>query len=181
MNKVEWVMRVGGNVHFVYAKPCWFLWFSMDQEHSGNQADTSQPAAESQPSLLAPCHTLFQSNPVHGDDTAWSNQYGLMLSVLSYNTSSSVFCDRIMLKCHSFLYVSVILVILAIIPFCNNAIAPKQFRTCSSIALKVRQGKRQNTTSSISFGRAKKNKTQPNIITNTFILTSCGGISDPGI
>lgn len=69
MNKVEWVMRVGGNVHFVYAKPCWFLWFSMDQEHSGNQADTSQPAAESQPSLhvtLCFSQTQYMVMILHG-------------------------------------------------------------------------------------------------------------------
>ena len=38
----------GGYVYFVYGKQCWFLWSYMDQEHSSDQDDTSQPAAETQ-------------------------------------------------------------------------------------------------------------------------------------
>lgn len=46
---------------FVCWKQCWFLWSSVDQEHSSDQADASQPEAEAQLSDV----TLYFSQTKH--------------------------------------------------------------------------------------------------------------------
>lgn len=52
-----------GNMYFVYGKQCWVLWSYMDQELSRDQADISQPAAQTQLSVASLVSHLVSVKP----------------------------------------------------------------------------------------------------------------------